>query len=97
MSTEYRLLTLHIICVLCELFQVSHLHMYIGDSGLTTQEPVKLAVSHDVLSGMCTFSTFITCALFCQYGFQGGQLVADNKPMSTMSSTPSSGQFVVGM
>ena len=60
---------------------VPGLHMYMtwtlplftGDSGLTTpstQEPVKLAVSHDVQSGMCTFSMYCiymcVCALLCQ-------------------------------
>ena len=32
-----------------------------GNSGLTQQESVKQALSHDVQSGMCTFSICITC------------------------------------
>ena len=46
------------------MYMTSTLPLFTGDSGLTTpstQEPVKLAVSRDVQSGMCTFSICITC------------------------------------
>ena len=67
--------------MLCELFLMSYLHMYMtstlplftGDSGPTTpstQNPVKLRVSHDDQSGVYTcvqyvLHVYIVCLLFC--------------------------------